>query len=177
MTFLTAGKTLDFFEREYNKIFFVFQPATSHKFLCHCEATLGIRDNPVKHEITTPHEMRLVMTNRSMLSLRGDPWEPWQSIFCIAFVGLVFRPASPAHLKVRTTNTNTCRGVIYLKRHRSRICSGSATEKEHNKKQFISLPVSAANTYVEDACDTANKVSRRKRTVSPIKTKALSSDP
>jgi hypothetical protein len=43
------------------------------------------------------------------------------------------------------------------------MCSGSATEKEHNKKQFISLPVSAANTYVEEADDEANKVSRRPR--------------
>ena len=71
---------------------------------CHCEATLGSRGNLVRHEITTPHEMRLVMTEESrarfpiraawysFLSLRGDPWEPWQSIFCIAFVGLVFRP-------------------------------------------------------------------------------------
>jgi len=31
----------------------------------------------------------------------------WQSIFYIAFEGLVFRPANPAHLKVRTTNTST----------------------------------------------------------------------
>ena len=28
----------------------------------HCEATLGSRGNLVSHEITTPHEMRLVMT-------------------------------------------------------------------------------------------------------------------
>jgi hypothetical protein len=28
----------------------------------HCETTLGSRGNLVKHEITTPHEMRLVMT-------------------------------------------------------------------------------------------------------------------
>jgi hypothetical protein len=27
------------------------------------------------------------------LSLRGDPREPWQSIFCIVFVVRVFRPA------------------------------------------------------------------------------------
>jgi hypothetical protein len=33
MTFLTAGKTLALFEREYNKIYFVFQPATSRKIL------------------------------------------------------------------------------------------------------------------------------------------------
>ena len=45
--------------------------------------------------------------------MRGDPWEPWQSIFCIAFVGLVFRPANPAHLKVRTTEYQC---MIYLTR-------------------------------------------------------------
>jgi hypothetical protein len=48
---------------------------------------MSLRGNPVKHEITTPHEMRLVMTNRSMLSLRGDPWEPWQSIFYLSPFG------------------------------------------------------------------------------------------
>ncbi|MGO8716999.1 MAG: hypothetical protein ACLPSL_01420, partial [Smithella sp.] len=30
-----------------------------------------------------------------------------------------FRPAYPAHLKVRTTNINTCPGMIYLKRRRT----------------------------------------------------------
>ena len=49
--------------------------------------------------------MRFVMTNKSMLSMRGDPRELWQSIFCIALVGLAFRPANQARLKQRTTKT------------------------------------------------------------------------
>jgi hypothetical protein len=37
--------------------------------------------------------------------MEGLSWRsPWQSIFCIAFEGLVFRPAK-VHLPVRTTNT------------------------------------------------------------------------
>jgi hypothetical protein len=32
---------------------------------CHCEATLGSRGNLVRHEITTPREARLVMTEEA----------------------------------------------------------------------------------------------------------------